>query len=167
MKVGLIVAIAENGIIGRENGLPWRLSSDLQYFKKTTLGKPIVMGRKTYESIGRPLPGRTNIIVSRNQDYRQNGCTVAHSLKQAIACAGETEAVMIIGGAQLYEEALSLEPPLVTHLYVTEVHHFIEGDVSFPSINKAQWRELRRERHSADDKNEYDYSFVVYEKNKN
>ena len=168
MKVGVIVAIAENGVIGKDNNLPWRLSSDLQYFKKTTLGKPIIMGRKTYESIGKPLPGRTNIIVTRNQHYQQEGCVVAHSLQEAITCARNEAAgtVMIIGGAQLYREALLIEPPMVTHLYVTEVHHTIEGDATFPSINKAHWQELSREPHSADDKNQYDYSFVVYKRNK-
>ena len=168
MKVGIIVAIAENGIIGKDNNLPWRLSSDLKYFKKTTLGKPIIMGRKTYESIGKPLPGRTNIVVTRNQRYELERCIVSHSLEQAITHASkeEAETVMIIGGAQLYQEALTIEPALVTHLYVTEVHHSVEGDAKFPPINKAHWQELSRERHSADDKNEYDYSFVVYERNK-
>lgn len=167
MKVGIIVAVAENGIIGRDNSLPWRLSGDLQYFKKTTLGKPIIMGRKTYESIGKPLPGRTNIIVTRNQRYLKENCIVCHSIQEAISCAvtEKTEAVMIIGGAQLYKEALLIEPALVTHLYVTEVHHSIEGDATFPSIIEAQWQEVSRERHSADDKNQYDYSFVVYQRN--
>ncbi|MBL4795025.1 MAG: dihydrofolate reductase [Pseudomonadales bacterium] len=166
MRIGLIVAVADNGVIGRDNNLPWRLSRDLQYFKKTTLGKPIIMGRKTYESIGKPLPGRTNIIVTRNQEYKQEGCIVCHSLDNAVAVANseDVEAVMLIGGAQLYKEALAVEPPLVTHLYVTEVHHSVEGDATFPSINKSHWQEVSRERHSADDKNQYDCSFVVYER---
>jgi len=162
VRVSLIVAVAANGIIGRDGGLPWRLSNDLRYFKKVTMGKPIVMGRKTYESIGRPLPGRPNLIVSRNPAFAADGADVFRSLDAAIGAAearGAAEA-MVIGGAALYRDALDR----AERLYLTEVHARVAGDTSFPDIDAAHWSETSRERHSAGERDEYDHSFVVLDR---
>lgn len=163
VNLALIVAAAENGTIGRDNQLPWHLPGDLAYFKRCTLGKPIVMGRKTFDSIGRPLPGRPNIVVTRQADWRAEGVTVCNSLEQALAVAtampeaqsaGE---VMVIGGAELYRQAL----PLANRLYLTRVHAQIEGDAQFPAVNNAEWLLESEVRHSAEGSNPYDYSFIV------
>ncbi len=162
VTVSAIVAVAENGVVGRDNTLPWHLPEDLKYFKRVTLGKPIVMGRKTFQSIGRPLPGRRNIVVSRDPGFAPEGVETALSLAAALALAagreGEVEEVMVIGGAQIYREAMSQ----VNRLYVTEVHAELEGDAYFPEIDWSDWREESRERHEACDLNPYPYSFVVY-----
>lgn len=165
MRLSIIVAAAENGVIGRNNALPWHLSEDLQHFKRLTLGKPILMGRKTFESIGRPLPGRTNIVISTNPDYQPDGVRVVGSLPDALALAESialidgAEELMVIGGAQIYAEAL----PRAQRLYLTRVHAEVEGDAFLPAIDWSQWRETARERHTAVPPNPYDYSFVVYE----
>lgn len=160
MKLALIVATDEQGLIGRDNDLPWRLSADLQYFKKITMGKPIIMGRKTHESIGRPLPGRQNIVITRDKSYQAEGCLVVHNLEQALThCEQEPEA-MIMGGASLYEQSLDK----VDIIYHTQVHATLEGDTWFPDWDKSAWQETQREDHLADDKNEYPYSFVVYQR---
>lgn len=160
MKVALIVAMDEQGVIGRNNDLPWRLSADLQYFRKVTMGKPLIMGRNTHESIGRPLPGRRNIVITRQQDFQAAGCDVVFSIEQALAlCEGEAE-VMIMGGASLYEQTL----PLVDTLYLTRVHTKVEGDTWFPDWSEADWQLVSREDHQADAKNEFDYSFLQYER---
>lgn len=160
MNIAIIVATDEQGLIGRENDLPWKLSADLQYFRKTTMGKPLIMGRNTHESIGHALPGRRNIIITKQTDYQQDDCEVVHSVDEALAiCEGENE-VMIMGGASLYEQFL----PLANKLYLTEVHACIEGDTWFPAWNRNEWQEISRENHQADEKNEYDYSFVVLQR---
>lgn len=159
-RISLIAAVARNGVIGRDNDLPWRLSTDLQYFKKITSGHAIILGRKNYESIGRPLPNRTNIIITRDKDYTEQGCLVAHSLEQAIALAGNDNEIFIIGGAQIY--ALAMDS--ISRMYITEVKVDVEGDVIFPDYDNSQWREISRESHHADEKNEYDFDFVIYEK---
>jgi dihydrofolate reductase len=162
VTVALIVAVAENGVIGRNGGLPWRLSGDLRYFKAVTMGKPIVMGRKTFESIGRPLPGRPNLVVSRTRGYSPEGVDVCDSLEAAISRArvlGPGE-VMVIGGGGLYEAALAI----ADRLYLTEVHAEVEGDVTFPVFDKGGWVEMSRERHPAGEKDDHDHSFVVYER---
>lgn len=166
IRLAIIVAAAENGVIGRNNALPWHLSEDLRYFKRVTMGKPIVMGRKTFESIGRPLPGRTNIVISRNPDYSPEGVRRVASLDEALELAeriagadGAREAV-IIGGAQIYAMAL----PRADRLYITRVHAVVEGDALLPTINWPRWREISRERHLAAGGNPYDYSFVVYDR---
>jgi dihydrofolate reductase len=166
MKISMIVAMAENLVIGRENKLPWYLPNDLKYFKQVTMGKPILMGRKTYESIGRPLPGRTNIVMTRSQDWSADGVKVVHSVDEALALAtaiaeidGQEE-LMVIGGDQIYRAAL----PKSDRLYLTEVHETVDGDAYFPSIDRSQWTELSRERFAAEGPNPYDYSFVVLEK---
>jgi dihydrofolate reductase len=166
MKVSLIVAAAQNRVIGRNNNLPWYLPNDLKYFKQATMGKPIIMGRKTYDSIGKPLPGRPNIIITRNSEFTAEGVIVARSLKDAIAQAEDlafingAEEVMIIGGAQIYAESL----PSADRLYLTEVHADVEGDAYFPEYDANDWQEQGREDFTAIDPNPYDYSFVVYDR---
>ena len=161
-----MVAVASNGVIGRDNALPWRLPEDLRYFKRTTLGKPVIMGRKTFESIGRPLPGRPNIVVSRSIDWTATGVTVVDSLAsalasgQALAASSGAEELMVIGGAQIYASAL----PLASRLYVTEVHAMVDGDTWFPPLDPADWQEIAREEHPATADNPYPYAFVVYER---
>lgn len=139
-RLSLIVAMTPDRVIGRDNGLPWRLSADLQHFKATTMGKPIVMGRKTCESIGRPLPGRHNIVVTRSPAFSAGGVTIAHSLEDALQAAGDVPEIMIIGGAQLYASAL----PMSDRLYLTHVQNDISGDTFFPAVNWSQWRQIQR-----------------------
>ena len=166
MRLCLIAAVAENGVVGNNNSLPWHLPADLQYFKHKTLGKPIVMGRKTFESIGRPLPGRTNIVVSRNKSYAAAGVEVVDSLESSLTLASDIaltdgqEDLMVIGGAAIYAAAL----PLAQCLYITEVHGEVEGDAYFPAVDWSQWREVSRQRHTAPEPDGYDYSFVVYQR---
>lgn len=166
MKLSMIVATAQNRVIGRDNALPWYLPNDLKYFKQTTLGKPVIMGRKTYESIGKPLPGRTNIVITRQTDYQPEGVKVVHSVAEARDLAesvclidGQEEA-MIMGGAEIYTLALSD----ADRLYLTEVHADVEGDAYFPEYDKTEWQEISREDFSAEGPNPYNYSFVVYDK---
>jgi len=155
MSLSLIVAVAENGVIGRDNALPWHISEDLRYFKQVTSGKTVIMGRKTFQSIGRPLPNRTNIIVTRDPGFRAEGVTVAHSLDDALAKSGEGEA-MVIGGSSLFQEAL----PRADRFYLTEIHRAYEGDVHFPAWDRGPWREASRRRVEGDP----DISFVVFER---
>ena len=166
MKVALIAAFAQNLVVGINNSLPWHLPEDLKYFKRTTSGKAIIMGRKTYESIGRPLPNRTNIVVSRNATFSAEGVVVVASLEAAIKHAEDVntingvDEVMIIGGAAIYEASL----PLADRLYLTHVHANVEGDAYFPSVDFSQWLEVTRDDFQKDESNPYDYSFVVYDK---
>ncbi len=166
MKVSLIVAMAENRVIGRNNNLPWYLPNDLKYFKQATMGKPIIMGRKTYDSIGKPLPGRPNIVITRNTEFSAEGVTVVNSLSDALDQAEDlafingAEEVMVIGGAQIYIEALNK----ADRLYLTEVHAEVEGDAHFPEFNQGDWQEQAREDFEAEGPNPYNYSFVVYDK---
>jgi dihydrofolate reductase len=171
MHTALIVAAADNGIIGRDNQLPWRLPADLAYFKAMTLGKPVIMGRKTYDSIGRPLPGRPNIVVTRDPawqpapEYAQ-AVGVAGSVEQALAMAtglamasGGSE-IMVIGGAEIYRRALTH----ADRIYLTRVHADISGDASFPGPDLQQWRLVSREYREADASNEYPHSFMLFER---
>ena len=166
VRIAVIVAAAENGVIGSANGLPWHLPEDLRYFRRMTMGKPIVMGRRTFESIGRPLPGRTNIVISRNPAYAAAGVKVVESLDQALCLARErareeeVPEVVVIGGAQIYRQAL----PCADRVYLTEVHASVAGDVLLPTVDWHEWREVSRESHRAGEENPYDYSFVVYER---
>ena len=166
MRISLIVALSENHVIGRNNKLPWYLPNDLKYFKQVTMGLPIVMGRKTFESIGKPLPGRTNIVVTRNTEWAADGVRAAHSLEEAFELAESIaeidgrEELMIIGGDQIYQSAL----PLVDRMYLTEVHAHVDGDAYFPKFDPADWREVGREDFEAVEPNPYDYSFVVYDR---
>jgi len=155
----LIVAIAENGVIGFENKLPWHLPADLLYFKKLTLNKTVIMGRRTYESIGKPLPNRKNVIVTRQKNFMVQGCEVVHSLEDALEKYKNDE-VMIIGGASLYKESL----PYVNRMYLTFVKANVKGDTYFPEFDSKDWQEISRQDHEPDVKNPYAYSFVVYER---
>jgi dihydrofolate reductase len=159
-QISIIVAMAENRVIGRNNDLPWRLSADLRHFKALTVGKPIIMGRKTWESLPGLLPDRTHIIVTSDPDYRAEGCRVVHTLEEAVRAAGDVPEVMVIGGAMLYGEAI----PRAARIYLTEVHAEVEGDVLFPEFRRSDWRELERERFPADEKNPLPFSFVVLER---
>ncbi|MGM0632012.1 MAG: type 3 dihydrofolate reductase [Pseudomonadota bacterium] len=166
MRLALIWAMSRNRVIGRNNALPWYLPEDLKYFKRVTMGKPIIMGRRTWESIGRPLPGRTNIIVSRNTGFEAEGAKVVHTLDEAITMAeniayinGGEEAV-VMGGAEIYRQAL----PRADRLYLTQVHAEVEGDAFFPEFDIERWHELGREDFPASGPNPYDYSFVVLER---
>lgn len=150
-----------NGIIGKDYTLPWRLSSDLKYFKAVTMGKPIVMGRKTHESIGRPLPGRDNVVLSRETDYQAEGCTVLNSLEDVYKRYADAGEVMVMGGADLYEQTLDK----ATRIYLTKVHAEVDGDTWFPKIDWDIWEEVGRQDFKADARNEYDYSFVILERN--
>ncbi|HHJ18122.1 MAG TPA: type 3 dihydrofolate reductase [Gammaproteobacteria bacterium] len=160
MRVALIAALAENRVIGRDNQLPWRVPADLKHFKALTMGKPIIMGRKTWESIGRPLPGRDNIVVTRDAGYRAEGCKVVHSVAEALQAAGDAGEAMIIGGANLYEQTLDV----ADRLYLTQIRAEVEGDARFPVIDMQAWREIERESHPADERNEFAYDFVVLER---
>jgi dihydrofolate reductase len=155
--ISIIVAMAENRVIGKENSLPWHLPADLQHFKAMTIGKPIIMGRKTWESLPGKLPERPHIIISANPDYSADGCMVVNSLEQAIEAAGDVPEVMIVGGAMLYAQAL----PLADNIYLTMVETEADGDTLFPEYDQAQWREIAREHHPSDDKNPFAYSFIT------
>ncbi|TAJ95253.1 MAG: dihydrofolate reductase [Gammaproteobacteria bacterium] len=160
MIVSLIVAMDEQGVIGQGCKLPWRLPADLRRFKSLTLGKPVILGRKTHESIGKPLPGRENIVISRDPDYRSPGCRVADSLDAALAACADAAEVMIAGGAEVYRAAL----PLADRIYLTEVHARVDGDVHFPVFNRREWREASREELPADVQNIHAVSFVLLSK---
>jgi dihydrofolate reductase len=160
MRLSLVVAAAENGVIGAGNQLPWRLPDDLKHFKAITMGKPILMGRKTYESIGKPLPGRTNIVLSRCRDLSLPGCVVVDSVQAAIATAGDAEELAVIGGAEVYAQAL----PSADLIHLTRVHATIEGDVTFPELSSREWTEQFIERHPADERHTYPFSFMVLER---
>lgn len=168
--LSMIIAAAQNRVMGRDNQMPWHLPNDLQYFKKTTMGKPMIMGRKTYESLGKPLPGRPHIIITRQQGYvppnANEQVQVVSSLEDAIRVAedllknSEHDEAMVIGGAEICNLAF----PFAQRLYLTEVQAMVEGDVFFPEFDKNYWQEISRENHHACEKNPYDYSFVVLER---
>lgn len=154
----IVVARADNGVIGRDNQLPWHLPADLRHFKQLTSGHPIIMGRRTYESIGRPLPNRRNIVVTRQLDWQAEGVETAHSVLGALELARESdEEVFVIGGAEIYRAAL----PAVDVVYLTEVHAAPEGDAVLPEFSPEAWREESRQRHEADDKHAHAFSFVT------
>lgn len=160
MKLSLIVAMATNRTIGINNQMPWHLSADLKKFKKITMGQPIIMGRKTFESIGRPLPGRQNIIISRDLQYQQQGCLVFNDLDSALqSCTGSDE-VFVIGGATLYAATLAR----AERLYITEIQQAFDGDTWFPEIKQEQWREVAREDINDDNSVDFNYSFIIYER---
>jgi dihydrofolate reductase len=160
MKISIIVAMGDNRVIGNDNRLPWHLPADLKHFKATTMGKPIIMGRKTWESIGRPLPGRTNIVVTRDMHYTADGCSVVHSLDAALVAAAGHDEVMVIGGAEFYRQVL----PEASTLYLTLIHDEFEGDVFFPALVTGEWREVGREDFDADENNPHAYSFLRLER---
>jgi dihydrofolate reductase len=159
MLLSAIVAMSENKVIGKNNSLPWHLPADLQHFKTITMGKPILMGRKTFESIGRPLPGRKNVVITRDTTFKAEGCVVVHSVDDALKeCVNDAE-VVVIGGAELFSQML----PNVKRLYLTVIHHEFDGDVFFPELNLQEWKEVKRIDNKADEKNRYDYSFIWLE----
>jgi dihydrofolate reductase len=159
--ISLIWAMDENRVIGKNNQLPWHLPADLKFFKKSTMGHPIVMGRKTYQSIGRPLPGRENIIITRNQEFSCEGCTVLHSVNELIQYAQQLEQeIFIIGGAEIFKEVF----PVADRLYITKIYAEFEGDTYFPKIDMEQWKPVFREPGVTDEKNPYRYEFFIYER---
>lgn len=158
MSLAILVAMARNRTIGINNTLPWRCPEDLKHFKALTMGHHMIMGRKTFDSIGKPLPGRTTVVVTRNRDLKIDGCIIAHSLEQAIAdCAGDNE-IFIVGGAELYDQAL----PLVDTLYITEIQQDVYGDAHFPEFDRRAWQEVARERRGQTEPQPLEYHFVTY-----
>ncbi len=160
MKISLISAVAQNDIIGKNNDLPWHLPDDFAYFKRKTSHHPIIMGRKSMDGLGKPLPNRTNIVLTRNPDFRPEGVTVVHTLDDAIAAAKAVndQEIFVIGGSEIYAMAL----PIATTLYLTEIHKAYDGDASFPAFDKADWAEVSRQTHPADDRHETSFDFVEY-----
>lgn len=162
MIVSCIVAVGKNNVIGKDNDIPWYLPADLQYFKKTTLHSPVIMGRNCFVSIGRPLPKRTNIIVTRDMYFISSNCIVCRSIHEALKEASNTgaEEVFIIGGGQIYDQTKKLWDKL----YITHVDIDTDGDVFFPAIDEKEWKLLEKTDHNKDEKNEYDYTFSIYER---
>lgn len=158
--INLIVAMDRNRVIGRENQLPWHLPADLKHFKNLTMEHHIIMGRKTFESIGRPLPGRVNVVVTRNRDYAPPDTVVVGSLQEALDVARSDDEIFVIGGSAIFRDAL----PLAERLYVTLIDHEFDGDTFFPPIDETKWLVTSRHDHEPDEKNRYRYSFVTYER---
>jgi dihydrofolate reductase len=158
--VSLIVAMAQNGVIGRDNALPWRLPEDLKRFKAFTLGKTILMGRKTYESIGRPLPGRANLVLTRDRNWIAAGVIVVHSVEQALTQAGPGKELVAIGGAQIYRLVL----PFARRIYLTHVHADVPGDTFFPDFDSTQWADVECRMHPADEQHAFPLTFVTLER---
>ena len=156
--LSIIVAMAKNRVIGKDNAMPWHLPADLKYFRKVTSGKPIIMGRKTYESIGRPLPKRHNIIISRNRDYKVEGCDVVSSLEEAVEKAGPVDELFIIGGGFLYNQLIND----ADKLYLTFIDLEVEGDTFFPEYEHLSITKIASERHQKDEENPYDYEFTEF-----
>lgn len=158
--ISIIAALAENGVIGVDNRLPWHLPEDLKRFKRLTMGHHLIMGRRNYESIGHPLPGRVSIVVTHRNSYTAPGCLVAHSLEEAFEAARGDPEAFVIGGAEIYAQSL----PRVQRLYLTLVHATVPGDTYFPDFDRSRWREVERERHEADARHPFAYSFVTLER---
>ncbi len=150
----------QNRLIGKNNALPWRLPADMQWFRKQTMGKPILMGRKTFESIGKPLPGRENIVLTRQSDLSIEGCRVVSTLAEAKTAVPDAGEIMVIGGAEIYTLLL----PDADRLYCTLIHDRFEGDAWFPEFDRTEWKQVFCEPHNADEKNRYAYSFIIYER---
>ena len=160
MLITLIVAVADNGVIGRDNALPWHLPEDLKRFKRLTMGKPMIMGRKTFESIGKPLPGRRNIVVTRDTNYQRDGVDVVHGVGAAIEAAAGAPEVMVIGGADLFRLFL----PRAGRVHLTRVHADVDGNVTWPALDNRQWEVIESERHEADERHACPMTFEVWEK---
>ncbi|HDZ8979152.1 MULTISPECIES: type 3 dihydrofolate reductase [Aeromonas] len=162
MKISMIAAMAHDRVIGKDNQMPWHLPADLAHFKRVTLGKPVLMGRKTFESIGRPLPGRRNLVISRNPDYQAEGIEVVGSVEAALAllAGSSVEELMVIGGGHLYAEML----PSADCLYLTQIDLAVEGDTRFPAFDDGQWQRVDCESHPADEKNPHPYSFETWQR---
>jgi dihydrofolate reductase len=162
MTVSLIVAVSDNGVIGLDGGLPWHLPRDLKHFKATTMGHHLIIGRRTWDEVGKPLPGRTMVVVTRSLRFEAAGATVVHSLEEALEVSKKDEEPFVGGGAYIYRMALARD--LVDRLYVTRVHAEVEGDTFLPEIHFEDWALASEERHPADEKNEYACTFEVYER---
>lgn len=159
--ISLLVAMDQNRVIGKDNQLPWHLPADLQYFKKVTMGKPIVMGRKTFDSIGRVLPGRENVIVTRNRAYTNSDCTILHSIDEVKQFAdASNQEVFIIGGAEIFKAILSE----ADRLYITKIHAQFEGDTYFPLVDEKEWRQVSAIAGTVDEKNKYAHDFIIFER---
>ena len=164
MTVSLIVAVSSNGVIGRDGGLPWHLPADLKHFKRTTMGHHLIIGRRTWEEVGEPLPGRTMVVVTRSRRFATEGAQVVRSVEQALELAAEDEEPFIGGGSQIYRIALARD--LVDRIYLTRIHAEVEGDTLFPEFDLDEWNLVSEEHHEADEKNEFAYSFLVYERSR-
>ena len=162
MRISLLLAASENNIIGKNNQLPWHLPDDLRYFKNLTWALPILMGRKTFDSIGKPLPGRKSIVITRNNDWRHEGVDVVHSVDEAVdqAAASGAKEIFVIGGAQIFKAAL----PKANRIYLTRIHHHFDGDVFFPEINTQDWHLASSRFCEKDEKNAYDHTYQVWER---
>ncbi|MBU8968780.1 type 3 dihydrofolate reductase [Bacillus altitudinis] len=158
--ISMIVATGKDRVIGKDNQMPWHLPADLAYFKKVTSGHSIVMGRKTFESIGRALPNRRNIVLTTSSSFQAEGCEVFHSIDDILTIAKTEEELLIIGGSKLYEEMM----PYADRLYITHIHHSFEGDRFFPYYDEDHWTVVSREKGHRDEKNPYNYEFVVYDR---
>ncbi len=161
--ISLIVAVGKNHVIGKEGKIPWRLPADFKHFKEITTGHPVIMGRKTYESIGKALPGRTNIVLSRNPEFDPKDAATVPSLKEAWDLTKDAEEVFVIGGQSVYEQAF----PLAEKVYMTLVDVEMDGDTFFPALDKSEWRLAHSEPHAKDEKNQFDYTYLVYERKNN
>ena len=162
LTISLIAAMAEDRMIGRENRLPWHLPADLRRFKALTMGKPMLMGRNTWESLPGLLPGRAHIVITAKRDYIAEGCTIVHAIDDALQAAGDASELMVIGGANLYRQML----PLAHKIYLTQISATLEGDSFFPKYDQAAWREIERESHLADERNPYPYTFLTLVRHK-
>lgn len=161
MRISLIAAMSEDGVIGIDNRLPWRLPADMRWFRRHTLGKPVIMGRRTFESLGeKPLPERRNIVVTSDRAYRRDGAVIVHDIDAALTAAGEVDEAMIIGGASFYAQML----PRADRLYLTRVHMTVDGDAWFPDYVASEWRETVREAHPADEKNPHACTFLILDR---
>ena len=162
MTVSLIVAVSSNGVIGRGGDLPWYLPADLKHFKRTTMGHHLIIGRRTWEEVGKPLPGRTMVVVTRIRRLAPEGAQVVRSVEQALELAAADDEPFIVGGSQIYTIALARD--LVDRIYLTRIHAEVEGDAFFPEFDLDDWELISEEHHGADEKNEFPYSFLVYER---
>lgn len=160
MRISLIAAVSSNGVIGADGGLPWHLPDDFRYFKDVTTGHPVVMGRRTWESIGKPLPGRANIVMTRHGSYAAEGARVVHSREEALAAAGEVRELFVIGGGDIYEQFL----PIAARVHLTQVDAVVEGDTRFPVLDEEEWHLVCSDRHPADARHAYAFEFRVYDR---
>ncbi len=160
MRLSIIAAMSANRVIGRNNDLPWRLPADWKRFKSLTMEHHLIMGRKTFESIGQPLPGRTTVVITHQTDYAPEGVLVAHSVEQALQMAAGDDEVFVAGGAQIYQQVL----PRADRLYLTSIHEDFEGDTHFPEFEESDWKLISEEGYGPDEKNPYAYTFLIYER---
>ncbi len=162
MRIEAIVAMSENRVIGYRKKMPWHLPADLKHFKDITMGKPILMGRTTYESIGKPLTGRCNIVITRDVEFKAPGCVITNSISCALEAASYSDKLLVIGGASLFDHML----PQTDRIYMTIIHHDFSGDTHFPELNMAEWEERERSAHQPDDRNPYPYTFITLDRKK-